>query len=52
VTTRDDEHVQRRRAWLRVERDDLGVLETDRRRRFMGGDPAEDAVAPRVDSRP
>jgi hypothetical protein len=52
VSARDDEHVKRGRAWLRVERDDVGVLEADGRRSFVSGDPAEDAVAPRVDSRP
>ena len=51
VTTRDDQYVERRCHRLRIERDDVGVLEADRRGSLMCGDLAEDAVAPRVDSR-
>ena len=52
MATRDDENVEWCCARLRVERDDVGVLEADRRGRFVRGDPAEDAVTPRGDSRP
>ena len=44
MAARDNQHVKRGRSWLRVERDEVIVLETDRRRCFMGGDAAEDAV--------
>ena len=51
MATRDDENVEWCCARLRVERDDVGVLEADRRGSFVSGDPAEDAVTPRGDSR-
>jgi hypothetical protein len=51
VTARDNEHVKRCRARLPIERHDVGVLEADRRGSLVGGNPAENTVAPRVDSR-
>ena len=44
MAARDNEHVKRCRARLRVESDDVRVLEANRRWRLVSGDPAEDAV--------
>ena len=44
VAARDDQHMKWGRLWLRVERDEVIVLETDRRRCFVRRDPAKDAV--------
>ena len=51
VQTRNDQHVEWRRAWLPIERHDVGVLEADRRGGLMGGDPAEHTVARGIDLR-